>query len=296
MTPTSQTVWLRRRHFFEVNDQPWFPQTLREKVQDYLTLGWVNRLPIIQSTSPAELVSRVLSSVLGPRLAQYVYVDFASGAGGPTPYIENHLNSELRATKKEEVKFVLTDISPHVSAWEAAAKKSKNISYIAQSVDATNAPTQEDLLKDVPDTKGKKVMRLFSLAFHHFDDDLAAKILKNTVETSDGFCIFELQSRHLSSFILVSLLWPLAMLIAPIYFLRSPGHLFFTYLVPIVPFIWVWDGYISCLRTRTPEEVEALLHRHVGSEKLVNWKFKSGQACHTWPIGYLNWIICYKED
>jgi hypothetical protein len=86
------------------------------------------------------------------------------------------------------------------------------------------------------------------------------------------------------------------MLSTPFYFWNSPGHLFFTYLVPIVPFIWVYDGYISCLRTRTPDEVEALLRRHVPSEKLAKWKFKSGRVCHTWPIGFLNWIICCKED
>lgn len=129
--------------------------------------------------------------MLGSRVSDYVYVDFASGAGGPTPYIEQHLNEELRKQGKEDVKFVLTDISPHVNAWEAIAKKSDNITYVPYSVDATNAPPAEELLKHVPGAgvQGKKVkiMRLFSLAFHHFDDELAAKVLENTVETADGF-------------------------------------------------------------------------------------------------------------
>ncbi|KAL6248840.1 hypothetical protein RBB50_003903 [Rhinocladiella similis] len=292
----SSRPWLPRRHYFEVADQSWFPQTLREKVQDYLTLGWVNRFPIIQSIAPATLVSQVLSKILGSRVSDYVYFDFASGAGGPTPHIERHLNEQLHKEGKEDVKFVLTDISPHVQAWEAIAKKSENISYIEQSVDATNAPSAETLLRNVPGVKDKKIMRLFSLSFHHFDDDLAARVLQNAVETSDGFCIFELQSRHFTSFVTVSLLWPLAMLIAPIYFWQSPWHLLFTYLVPIVPFIWVYDGYISCLRTRTPEEVQALLRSRVPREDLAGWKFQHGQVCHTWPIGWLYWIICYKSD
>jgi len=164
-----------------------FPQFLREKVQDYLTLAWINKFPVIQPTCPAALVSRLLSTVLGPRVSEYVYVDFASGAGGPTPYIEGFLNKELREEGKKDVKFVLTDISPHVAAWADISKKSENISYVEQSVDATNAPSADILLKDVPDAKDKKVMRLFSLAFHHFDDDLAADVLANTVQTSDGF-------------------------------------------------------------------------------------------------------------
>jgi hypothetical protein len=164
-----------------------FPQTLREKVQDYLTIGWTNKFPLIQHISPAALTARILSRVLGPRVSDYAYVDFASGAGGPTPYLESSLNSELRMEGKQDVKFVLSDISPHISAWKAIADKSKNISYISQSIDATDSPSPETLLKDIPGAQGKKVMRMFSLAFHHFDNDLAARVLENTIETSDGF-------------------------------------------------------------------------------------------------------------
>jgi hypothetical protein len=86
---------------------------------------------------------------------------------------------------------VLTDLRPHVSAWEAASKKSENLRYCPEGVDAADAP--KDLLTRVPGLEGrdaekkKKTMRLFSLAFHHFDDQLAERILRNTVETSEGF-------------------------------------------------------------------------------------------------------------
>ena len=160
---------------------------LREKVQDALTLAWVNRFPILQKAAPCDVVARVLPSVLENRISDYVYVDFASGAGGPTPYIEKQLNELLRKDGKQEVGFVLSDISPHVQAWKAASKKSENLHYIASSVDASAAPSADKLLDGVTEAEGKGVMRLFSLAFHHFDDPLAKKILKNTVETSDGF-------------------------------------------------------------------------------------------------------------
>lgn len=170
-----------------------FPQYLREKVQDYLTLGWINRFPVIQSITPAALAAQILTRVLGPsRVGDYVYVDFASGAGGPTPYIEQHLNQTLRDQGQDPVQFVLTDISPHVSAWDAITKKSDNVAYVRHSVDATDAPPASELLASVPEAssdacRGRKVMRLFSLAFHHFDDPLAAKVLENTLKTSDGF-------------------------------------------------------------------------------------------------------------
>lgn len=160
---------------------------LREKVQDALTLAWVNKFPILQPVAPCDLVARVLARVLGNRISNYVYVDFASGAGGPTPFIEKQLNAQLAREGKKEVSFVLSDISPHIQAWRVASKRSDNLHYIPASIDASAAPSKETLLKDVPETDHKGVMRLFSLAFHHFDDDLAKKMLKNTIETSDGF-------------------------------------------------------------------------------------------------------------
>jgi hypothetical protein len=126
--------------------------------------------------------------------------------------------------------------------------------------------------------------------------------------------IFELQSRTLSSLITVFLLGPLIALISPIFFWRSPLQLFFTYLVPLIPICVVFDGYISSLRTRTPDEVAALLRRAsakigrdgangnrtgtgVGGkdDMIPGWRFVSGSEMHTNPTGWMSWIICVKE-
>lgn len=239
-----------------------------------------------------------------------MYVDFASGAGGPTPYIEKQVNAQLTRQGMKEVEFVLSDISPHIQAWKAASKKSENLHYIAASVDASAAPSKDKLLKDVPNVKGKGVMRLFSLAFHHFDDDLAKKILKNTIETSDGFwyakinfnqicadfdSIFELQQRNYCSLLTVLCLWPMLMLMVPLHYLYDPTILFFTYLMPLVPGIVQFDGLISMLRTRTPAEVHKLLQSQVSEEELSQWRFLYGEEMHTWPFGWLSWIICYRD-
>ena len=288
----------RRHHFFEINDQKWWPQFLREKVQDVLTLLWSSTQPVVVPTAPAALAAQVLSSTLGPNISDYVYVDFASGAGGPTPHMERTVNTSLSSQSKPPVNFVLSDIAPHLSAWKALSHESANLSFIPTSVDAANAPPPSDLLRNVPDVEAKKVMRLFNLAFHHFDDDLAAQILRNTIDTSDGFAIFELQSRHPSSFVTISLMWPLLMISSWWHFRRSASHLFFTYVVPAVPFVVVFDGYVSSIRTRTVEEVESLLRQSVGEERLARegWKVKSGWVKHSWPTGWMSWIICTKGD
>lgn len=81
--------------------------------------------------------------------------------------------------------------------------------------------------------------------------------------------------------------------ITPFYFWRSPGHLFFTYIIPIVPFVVVFDGYVSSLRTRTPGELRSLLKTPGGDTD--GWSIKSGRYMHTEPLGYVTWIIGVKE-
>jgi hypothetical protein len=305
-----------------------WPNYLREKVQSGLTLAWTFRMPVLQKTSPAQLVASTLRRVLASSVTNYTYVDFCAGAGGPTPFIERDLNAQLmldrqkssttanRHTTKSstsanseedsgEVKFVLTDLHPHIPEWTKAAAKSEHLSFVSKPVDATNAPT--DLIK----RDGKKTFRLFFLAFHHFDDPMARDILRNTLETADGFgyitvsvkrvlsadstrdSIFELQERTISSIITVTAMGILMFFISPFYFWRSPGHLFFTYIIPLIPLILVLDGYVSSLRTRTSEEIHELMKECGASAD--GWTVKSGAAQHTWPTGYMTYVIGVKD-
>jgi hypothetical protein len=181
-----------------------WPNYLREKVQSGLTLAWTFRMPVLQKTSPAQLVASTLRRVLSSSVTDYTYVDFCAGAGGPTPFIEHDLNEQLKLDQQKSlaassehtvkptasanndedngaVKFVLTDLHPHIPEWTKAAAKSEHLSFVSKPVDAANAPT--GLIKH----DGKKTFRLFFLAFHHFDDPLAREILRNTLETADGF-------------------------------------------------------------------------------------------------------------
>ncbi|KAK3381674.1 hypothetical protein B0H63DRAFT_416557 [Podospora didyma] len=317
-----------RMHLFEIDDMAWFPAFLRAKVQAALTIAWTTHVPILQKSSPARLVAKLLTSNLKTTVRDYVFIDFCAGAGGPTPSIEKHLNQTIGsaapptatttsssspssttgptyagvvangtgggAAHGEPVRFVLTDLHPHVEDWRKASSSSPNISYVTESVDAANAPA--DLVGRYKG-EGKKVFRLFNLAFHHFDDPLAKAILKNTVETSDGFGIFELQERNLLGLITCVLFGIGILLAAPYYAFiwRSPATLFFTYVIPILPFVLVFDGWMSALRTRTPDEVEALL-RACGAEGGVDeWEVRSGRDTFMWPVGKLNWIICVKR-
>jgi hypothetical protein len=290
--------------------------------------AWTFSLPFLWSCSPATLVARVLQRQIGAAISKYTFIDFCAGAGGPTPYIERALNASLSrsssvlpppsttdaasnetpsyaavaasqngsATASAEtdlkaVDFVLTDLHPHPDSWSQIAASSKHVTYVPYPVDASDAP--EGLIEKYT-SSGKRVFRLFNLAFHHFDDPLARAILKNTVETSDGFGIFELQDRSLGSLATCFLYGFFILLCAPVFYWWSPVRLFFVYICPIVPFVLVFDGLVSSVRTRTPEEIEVLL-RTCGADT-SDWVIKSGRERFLWPTGYMNWVVCTKKS
>lgn len=90
------------------------------------------------------------------------------------------------------------------------------------------------------------------------------------------------------------------LILAPYYALLwgEPLALLFTYIVPVLPIVLVVDGWVSCLRTRTADEVEALLRTcgaEGGDDEIAKWEVKSGSETFMWPVGRLNWIICVKR-
>ena len=356
-----------------------FPAFLRHHVQTVLTHMWTIRLPIIQSASPATLVARVLRTRLGSKaaLSEYTFVDFCAGAGGPTPAIERAVNersksrggsSRSRGQMKKSrggsmiersiggddddddhhqcVDFVLTDLHPHLSAWQTAALQSPNILFVSAPVDASRAPpdllsqavrchgrsnhseTNDDSQssgRDDDKSQPQKQFRLFSLALHHFEDAEASRILRHALRTSSGFGVFELQARTFESMGIMAFFGPLMWVASWWWFWRQWEFLFWMYVVPVVPFVVVYDGVISSLRTRTPAELMRLIkgeegggrgrrrNKHAEEDQLndedadedqdqdedpIDWKkwnFQSGSETHTWPLGELNWFIAVKD-
>ncbi|KAL2175015.1 uncharacterized protein P884DRAFT_279663 [Thermothelomyces heterothallicus CBS 202.75] len=302
-------------------------------MQAALTAAWTTHIPFLQTSSPAQLVARLLRTHLSPGLHSYTFIDFCAGGGGPTPSIERHLNGpitshqgpaesggaasdeqvsrrggegggggqeEREEEEKQPLQFVLTDLHPHVDLWAKAAARSPNLSYVPNPVDAASVP--RDLVRRYRGPEGtKKVFRLFNLAFHHFDDALARRILRDTVEGGgDGFGIFELQDRGMAGFLSCCLFGIGTLIMAPYYAVLwgAPLALLFTYVLPVLPAVLVFDGWMSCLRTRTSDEVEALL-RTCGAEggeaEIAKWEVKSGSEMFMWPVGRVNWIICVKR-
>jgi hypothetical protein len=236
-------------------------------------------------------------------------IDFCSGAGGPIPTIERIVNEKRAAQGKQPIPFVMSDLYPNLDSWMEVCSRSKgSLSFIPQSVDATDPPvsatsatspasrTIEGFRSDT------RVFRLYCLSFHHFGDKMARKVLESTMQTADGFAIIELQDRYLSSFALMLGHLPLIYTTAIFRCWKDVLMLLLVYIIPIVPVVNTFDGLVSCLRTRSFKDVMALIDARIqaskSAEKLAvkdDWIFQSAYEMHSWPVGYMNWITGHRK-
>jgi len=308
------------------------PFLVKQCAQNTLTKHWTTRIPLLQTQSPAELASAVILDVFralessspstSPKAQQennneWKVVDFCSGSGGPIPHIEKHVNRLRLEANRPPIAFNLSDLYPNIDAWLEPCSRSADLSFIPDPVDATNPPfaaissstpgDKEVALRAGYEHDGRKVLRTFCLAFHHFDDEGAIRVLKSTMETSDALVVFELQERRVGSCLLMGLEFFLVFLVSLFWFPGDWLHLFLVYGLPVLPTLHAFDGLVSCLRTRTFGEFVLLLDRALGIQRgLVgssdalgsvrrgDWVFTNRRVLHTWPLGYMNATVGMK--
>ncbi|BCR92220.1 uncharacterized protein ACHE_80120A [Aspergillus chevalieri] len=273
-----------RFHLLELGDQPWCPEWLREYSHMARNQMWRTRAPGTKD-SPAVQVCDLLLHHL-PNLASFTFIDSCAGGGGPIPIMEATLNAKLKQRGEGPVQFILTDLYPSLEKWATMAKRSAHISYIDGPVDATRAPRLA--------APGKKECRIFNLCFHHFDEPEAATVLRSAAREADAFVIFEMTNRTLSAFLNTTFIVLSPFLTTYLWFSHSPLHLFFTYLVPLVQLFFAVDGYVSCIRGRTPEEITQLIKKQSDLD-LTGWDIKSGEEMMLPPFGKMYWYMGVKK-
>lgn len=232
---------MKRIHLFEFEDQNWFPAFLRNYVTDFLQF-LSNKSGMFKSILP--VVEKGLEKSGSNQI-----IDLASGGGGGLFSI-----SEALEKRNIKVKILLTDFYPNTTAFERARKQFPNFDFIATPVDARAVP--ENL----------KGLRTQLLSFHHFRPADAKLILQNAVNNKSPIAIFEGQERSFPS-IFAMLLSPVSVLLCTP-FIRPFrwGRILFTYLIPVVPVIVLWDGIVSSLRTYSVPEMNDLIAVVRGNE------------------------------
>ena len=195
-------------------------------------------------------------------------VDLCSGGGGPW------LSAGWRAALVHHAPLtvVLTDKFPS-DVLPARLGKDSALSSVDFSVDAVQVP------------EALRGFRTIFSSFHHFPDRVAREVLGDAVRCGDGFAMAEVTSRTLRAFATICLMpifaWVLTPRIRPFRWSR----LLLTYLVPLIPLVVLWDGLVSCCRTRTPEELLDL------TRGLPEYEWMAGYASGRWlaPVYLIGW-------
>ncbi|MEC3908169.1 hypothetical protein VOI54_14150 [Tamlana sp. 2201CG12-4] len=251
-----------RIHFFEFEDQQWFPSAIRNYGTDFLQY-LSNKTKLYKPAVP--IIEKALEEA-----KTHTIIDLASGGGGGLLW----LNSELKKTIPE-LKIVLTDYFPNIPAFKHISKKSDNFTFVSESVDARNVP------------KELEGLRTQFLSLHHFNPKDAKAILQNAINSRSAIAVFEAQERSFKS-ILAMIFSPLSVLLTTP-FIRpfKLGRIIFTYLIPIVPLFVLWDGIVSCLRTYSVDEMNGLIES-LENKNNFNWevsKLKSGPGVILYLVG-----------
>jgi len=258
---------MRRIHFIELHEQPWFPRTLRHEITDALQYGSA----AFKAYSPALLLLQLALD----SSRQNSIVDVCSGSGGPWLHLAKKLGGDSAGCR-----ICLTDKFPNLAGFENAKAASANrIDFYRSPVDATKVPAE---------LPGFRTM--FS-SFHHFAPHEARAILQDAVNAGQGIGVFEITSRRASSVALMFLWFLTPFIFTPVMRPFRWSRLFCTYVLPIIPLVLLFDGLVSCLRTYRIAELRELIDGLVGAK--YSWEVGERPSAFCGPS--VTYLLVYPD-
>lgn len=231
---------MKRIHLFEFEDLEWFPDWLRRCMMR-LILVMHNLL----GTSPiiAELVAKLLRESNSSTI-----LDLCSGSGGPMPEVLQILHDKYNLTN---ISLILTDLYPdHKTAEVYNSTAENNINYLTTPVDATQLEGQMNGLTTMIGS------------FHHMKPQEARNILATFQESGKPVCIFEISDNSTPIgfwWIAFPINFIMTLFITPMVKPITWQQLVFTYVIPVIPICFGWDGAVSNARTYTLSDLNDLL-------------------------------------
>lgn len=258
---------MRRWQLLELEDQPWFPANIRNCMTDLLNF-FVTFFRIYDPVIP------ILYKAMKESEAQSI-LDLCSGGAGAVHRVQHILHKDYDF----DVEVTLSDLYPNKHACRRVnLLNDSSIKYLSSSIDATRVPSN------------LKGFRTLFTSFHHFDPHGAREILRDAVRHGQGIAVFELSERSFRGALGPLFSSLLSLFATP--FLRpwSFQRIFFTYIIPIVPVAFLFDGLVSQMRSYTPAEMfELARNLDDGS-----YKWEAGFKKHRFLPFRLNYLVGYK--
>lgn len=212
--------------WFELEDQKWFPNVLREQQTAYI--GWMVRNFGIY---------KGLDSIIAGEVSKHAGTisDLGSGTGGPWKQLAQ--SPLLRGASIE-----LTDLYP-----QSQLDLPPNCSYYSKPLPA---------LQSLPHAKG--LVTMFN-AFHHFNVEEREQLIRNFTLNGRSFLAAEILGPTVPDFLRILVATTLGQLLfAPFIKPFSAQRLLFTYILPINLITVTWDGLASVFRGISGKEMEAM--------------------------------------
>ncbi|GAB3536334.1 hypothetical protein GCM10027443_26480 [Pontibacter brevis] len=257
-----------RLQLFELEDQQWFPHTIRQGMLDFLRF-MISKLGAYKPALP--LLQELLE-----RTGERHMTDLCSGAGGGIEGVQQALSQRMGTT----IRITFTDLYPNIEAYRYLQQKSGGaLDFIPTPVDATAVP--ENITG---------VRTIFS-SFHHFPPPVARAILQDAAESKSAIGIFEGASKSWFELLLLWLFFP-AVILTVTPFIRpfKLSRLFFTYIIPLIPLGIIWDGTVSLFRIYTPRMLQ-----HMTKEiPTPGYTWRTGKA-GTRPGKHVIYLIGYPK-
>ncbi len=260
---------LPRLQLVELEDQPWWPQLLRDAMTDYLQalIAWFD---------PYRPTPALLRDALR-RTQVTEIVDLGSGGGGP--WIE--LSARLTELGVDLSAVTLTDAFPNTTAFAHVERRTGGrVRGLRSPVDATAVP------------EALSGFRTMFTAFHHFPPARAEAILADAVRHRRGIAVFEMTTRSVTFLLGMPLLALLLLVCSPWIRPFRWSRLFWTYLVPVLPLATLVDAVVSSLRSYTPGELRALAAR-LGP---VGYRWETGLICRPLAAAPVTYLIGTPES
>jgi hypothetical protein len=225
---------MKRLHLIEIEDEDWCPRSVRDAATDYLQF-------VIARTKPYAAMVPILAAAL-QRTGAHQVLDLCSGAAGPWFWLRPAL-----AERGLNVSVCLTDKYPNLGTVDHVNRLAdEGIRYLPQPVDATRVPGE------------LAGFRTIFTAFHHFRPADARVVLADAVRQRQGIALFEGTQNSALGLLAMLLVPPMVLLVTPFIRPFRWSRLFWTYLIPVVPFLALFDGMVSNLRTYSVGELRQM--------------------------------------
>jgi hypothetical protein len=241
---------MKRIHLFEFEDLNWFPQFLRGSLTRLVMV--MHRL--VKSEDALVLLLDEQLKLTGKKKM----IDLCSGSGGPLPGVFKRLKMHESLS---ELEMTLSDLYPNQKVCKEINGCNNGISFDENPVDARNVGEQHDGL------------RTMICSFHHMRPEIAREILLSAQTDNAPILIYEMSDNGAPK----ALWWttiPIniisCLFITPMTKGLTLSQVIFTYLIPIIPICFAWDGAVSNARTYSEDDLDLLLESLPAKD--YNWK------------------------